>query len=390
MPRRPHVAALLGATGLALAGCASATVATPADPLVEGSVWVANEGAGSVSVLDADTGEVIATLSGIAAPHNVQASSSRDVVWATGTGGVVGLDARGLYPTQVSPAGDHPAHVVEGVSGEVFVTAAGDGVVHRFTNTLRRPRTIDVGGAPHGMRLSADGAVGAIANTAAGTVDLLHLAGRPHVQSVDVGPSPVQVAVSEDGSTVFASVGGTNEVVRVDVATGTLTGRVSVPSSPAQVWLTRSGIVLSANQGTDREPGSTLSFIHASTMRVVGEIETGSGPHGITVSADETRAWVTNAYDGSVTVVDLDRREVVETVEVGAFPNGITYSTVRPDEPAEDPVMLVLPPSYAEPSESGEHSHGFDDEHSHESDDEDTHDEEHAHGDAGEDDAHGH
>lgn len=374
MLRRSHVAALVGAASLALAGCASPTVATPSADRLEGSVWVANEGANSVSVLDAQTGDVIATLAGIAAPHNVQAGGVRDVVWATGAGGVVGLDARGLFPTQVSPAGDHPAHVVESASGEVFVTAAGDGDVHRFTNTLRKPRTIEVGGGPHGMRLSGDGTLGAVANTSAGTVDLLHLVGRPHVQSVEVGPAPVQVAVSDDGSTVFASVGGTNEVVRIDAATGTVTGRASVPSSPAQIWLTRSGVVLSANQGTDREPGSTMSFIDASSMKVVGEIETGSGPHGITVSADESRAWVTNAYGGSVTVVDLIKREVVETVEVGAFPNGITFSPVLPDAPDEDPVTLVLPPSYSEVSESAEHSHGVDDEHT-----KDDHaDEEHA------------
>ncbi|HEU4515318.1 MAG TPA: hypothetical protein VFR87_19585 [Nocardioidaceae bacterium] len=363
MLRRTHLA-LLGAASLALAGCASPTIATP-EARLEGSVWVANEGASSVSVLDAETGDVVATLSGIAAPHNVQASGSRDVVWVTGAGGVIGLDARGLHPTQVSPAGDHPAHVVESAGGEVFVTAAGDGVVHRFTNTLRRPHTIEVGGGPHGMRLSADGTLGAVANTSAGTVDLIHLAAGAHVQPVEVGPSPVQVAVSADGSTVFASVGGTSEVVRIDVATATVTGRVAVAASPAQIWLTRSGVVLSADQGTDREPGSTLSFINASTMRIVDEVEVGSGPHGITVSADESRAWVTNAYGGSVSVVDIDRRKVLETVEVGAFPNGITFSPVLPETPDEDPVTLVLPPSYSEASDSGEHSHGVDDEQTH-------------------------
>jgi YVTN family beta-propeller protein len=380
MHPRARVAALTAAASVILSACAP----TAAESHLEGSVWVANEGADSFTVLDADTGEVIATLTGLAAPHNVQAGGSPAVVWATGRGGVVGLDAEGLFPTQASPAGDHPAHVVEGARGEVFVTSAGDGVVHRFTSTLRRPRTIEVGGAPHGMRLSEDGTLGAVANTAAGTVDLLHLAGgEPHVQSVPVGASPVQVAVSEDGSTVFASVGGAEEVVRIDVDSATVTGRTAVPSAPAQVWLTRSGLVLSANQGTDREPGSTLSFIDAATMEVLDELETGSGPHGVVVSPDESRAWVTNAYDGSVTVVDLDRREVLETVDVGAFPNGITFSPVRPDAPDEDPLTLVLPPSYSSADQGGEHSHGFDDEHAHEGadeSDEDDHEESGGHG----------
>lgn len=363
MTRRTLAFAAVGVLSLTgCAGSAGAPAGTAPDTSVaassgpEGSVWVANEGASSLSVLDARTGEVVATLTGLAEPHNVQAGTAKDVVWATGAGGVVAIDAHGLFPTAASPAGDHPAHVVESATGDVFVSASGDGVLHRFSGSLRRPRTIDVGGAPHGMRLSADGSLAAAANTGAGTVDLVHLGGgRPHVESVQVGPSPVQVAVSEDGSTVYASVGGSREVVRVDVATARVTGRARVPSSPAQIWLTRSGLVLSADQGTDRDPGNTLSILDADTMTLVARVETGSGPHGVTVAPDESRAWVTNAYGGTVTVVDLVRREVVDTVDVGAYPNGITFSSVVPEETDPERMQMVLPPAY---SESGEHSHG--------------------------------
>ena len=51
-------------------------------------------------------GEVIATLTGIDAPHNAQASTTRDAVWVTGTGGVVAMDATDLFPTEAAPAGD--------------------------------------------------------------------------------------------------------------------------------------------------------------------------------------------------------------------------------------------------------------------------------------------
>jgi YVTN family beta-propeller protein len=369
--------AALAATALALTGCASATSAdtpqpggAPESDAQLGAVWVANEHDDSLTVLDARSGGTVATLTGIAAPHNVQASATRDVVWVTGTGGVVALDAVGLFPTEAAPAGSHPAHVVEAASGSVFVAAAGDGVVHRFSSTLEPDRTYSVGEGPHGMRVTSDGRLAAVANTDTGTVSLLRPETDRRARTVEVGGSPVQVAVTDDGSTVFVSVAATREVVRVDVASGTVTGRVEVPAAPAQIWVTSEGTVLSADQGGPEAPGSTVSIIDGRTMQVVDTIEVGSGPHGITVDPEETRAWVTNVYDDTVSVVDLATATVVDTLDVGTYPNGITYTPVEPDEPEHDPVRLILPHAYSHPEEGG-HSHddgqaaGETDEHGH-------------------------
>lgn len=374
-PTRPALrSAALTVAALVLTGCASATSATPESPDAQvstsGAVWVANEHDDSVTLLDPESGEPIATLTGIDAPHNVQASATRNVVWVTGTGGVVALDATELYPTDAAPAGNHAAHVVETGAGSVFVSAAGDGVVHQFDNTLEPVRSHDVGEGPHGMRVSADGTLAAVANTDEGSVTLLRPATRTRARTVEVGPSPIQVAVSEDGSTVFVAVAGTREVLRVDVASGEVSGRVRVGSAPAQIWVTSDGTVLSADQGSPEEPGNTVSVIDGQTMTVTKTIRTGAGPHGLTVNAEETRAWVTNAYDDSVTVIDLVTRTAVKTVQVGSYPNGITYTEVTPNRPEHDPVRLILPHAFSHPEEA---------EHGHADAEEQTEDEDHGH-----------
>jgi YVTN family beta-propeller protein len=366
--------AALAVAALALSGCASATsadtgaVAAPDGEPRAGAVWVANEHDDSLTVLDARTGSVVATLTGIAAPHNVQASATRDVVWVTGTGGVVAIDAADLFPTEAAPAGDHPAHVVETAAGTVFVAASGDGAVHRFANTLEPERTYTVGAGPHGMRITADGMIAAVANSGEGTVSLLRPETDRRPRTVEVGGSPVQVAVTDDGSTVYVSVAATSEVVRMDVATATVTGRVEVPAAPAQVWVTSDGTVLSADQGSREAPGSTLSIIDGDSMRVTSTVEVGSGPHGITVDPEETRAWVTNVYDDTVTVIDLATSTVLDTIEVGAYPNGLTFTTVTPHRPEFDPVRLVLPHAYSHPDGDG-HSHDDADGHGADGDD---------------------
>ncbi|CAG0998974.1 hypothetical protein ANRL2_03847 [Anaerolineae bacterium] len=47
----------------------------------QGTVWVADEYGNSVTVIDAVQNEVITTLTGIEAPHNIQASPDGKTIW---------------------------------------------------------------------------------------------------------------------------------------------------------------------------------------------------------------------------------------------------------------------------------------------------------------------
>lgn len=363
LPHRPLLAAVIA---LATAGCGSADDpqewAEPTGPVV----WVAAEGTDALTLLDGVTGDVITTVAGVAAPHNVQGTPDGDSVWVTTAGGVVEVDAASLTAAAAAPSGSHPAHVVAGPHGTVWATAYGEGAVYEHTSDLGRSTRHAVGGGPHGMRVAPDGRFAAVANLRAGRVDLVDLS-RAHrgrhdreswLRSVRVGAAPVQTAISADSSTVFVSVSGTREVVRVDAASAEVTGRVTVPSAPAQIWATSTGLVLSADQGTEDDPGSTLSIIDAESMEVVATVPTGSGPHGIVVDEQETRAWVTNSFDDSVTIVDLEDRTPLGTVLVGGAPNGITLTDTVPAEEPGAAVYLTLPAPFApQPHDHGEHGH---------------------------------
>jgi hypothetical protein len=50
--------------------------------MVTGTVWVANEGSASLTAIDAARNEVVTTLAGIEAPHNLQVSPDGKTIWA--------------------------------------------------------------------------------------------------------------------------------------------------------------------------------------------------------------------------------------------------------------------------------------------------------------------
>jgi len=90
-------------------------------------------------------------------------------------------------------------------------------------------------------------------------------------------------------------------------------------------------------------------------MTVEATIPTGAGPHGVVIEPSDQRAWVTNMYDGTVSVVDLTTNETVATVPVGDKPNGISYSSQPPASgPASSEVTV---PDYATEAEGGHEGH---------------------------------
>ncbi len=84
-------------------------------------------------------------------------------------------------------------------------------------------------------------------------------------------------------------------------------------------------------------------------------IAAGAGPHGVVVEPTGQRAWVTNLYDDTVSVIDLSTNQTVSTVSVGDKPNGISYS---PQSPTPGPATTsVTVPDYATGAEGGHAEH---------------------------------
>ncbi len=61
----------------------------------------------------------------------------------------------------------------------------------------------------------------------------------------------------------------------------------------------------------------------------VATVKTGKGSHGVAIDKSSTLAYVTNTFDNTVSVMDIAKRKVRETVKVGKKPNGITFAPAR-------------------------------------------------------------
>ncbi len=314
----------------------------------EGTVWVADEYGNSVTVIDAAQNEVITTLTGIEAPHNIQASPDGKTIWAiSGHDSLaVQIDASTYTVVGAVPTGNHPAHIVLAPNNQTaYVTNSEDNTVSVIdVASMEVIATIPVGNYPHGMRPSPDGKWLYVANMQDTTLSVIETSTNTKVADIEVGKAPVQVGFSPDGEFLYASLNGENALVKVEVATRQVLGKVDVGIGPVQVFVTPDNrYILVANQGTQENPSTTVSVIDAASFSVTATIETGRGAHGIVVDPSGKYAYVTNIYDNTTAVLDIAEQVIVAVIPTGEGPNGITFSSLVPSAPIATTLALELP-----------------------------------------------
>ena len=130
-----------------------------------------------------------------------------------------------------------------------------------------------------------------------------------------------------DGRLGFVSLSGENKVAVIDPVSRKVIRKIAVGTVPIQLHATPDNrLLLVANQGTLKKPGTTVSVIDVASMKVAATIKTGEGAHGVVVGHDGRHAFVTNTYANTVSVIDVAERKVVATVPVGKGPNGISMA----------------------------------------------------------------
>ncbi len=143
-------------------------------------------------------------------------------------------------------------------------------------------------------------------------------------QPGDVGCSPTWAQPSRDGTRVWVACNKSNELVEIDVATWQLVRRIPAGDGVYNLAATHDGTRLLATN----KRGQSVSVFDAASGKELARIATSKRVvHGVTVTADDRYAFVTNEGVGSETatvdVIDLVTLRRVATVEVGQQAGGV-------------------------------------------------------------------
>ena len=169
----------------------------------------------------------------------------------------------------------------------------------------------------------AIGATLLVGNKAENSVSFIDIATGKERARLPTGPMPHEIAISPDGRTAAVVAYGARQIDFYDVVGAKHRKTIDLGSNERPhgiAWLASGGLVATT------EGSATLSLIDPLTGKI-DSIATGAkGSHMVTVTPDESRAFVTNLGSRNVSALDLVKREKIGDLSAGAEPEGLSLT----------------------------------------------------------------
>jgi DNA-binding beta-propeller fold protein YncE len=308
---------------------------------VPARVYVPNSNGSTVTVIDPHAMRVIDTFRTGKAPQHVVPAYDLKTLWVNnnGAGTLTAIDPMTGKPGRTVSVAD-PYNMYYTPDGAFAVVMQEARRVMQFlhADTMTPAFTIsvpDCAGVNH-MDFTPDGRYGLASCEFAGRLEKVDLVDRKAVGSIDlgvVGGMPQDVRLSADGSRFYVAdmMAGGMHVVTAEpftkvgfIPTGVGAHGLYPSRDGTKMYVTNRGTTTVAGQR--RPPGSVSVFDFAS-QKVVATwtIPGGGSPDMGNLSVDGSQLWLSGRYDDVVYAFDTVAGKLLATIPVGAGPHGLTY-----------------------------------------------------------------
>lgn len=179
------------------------------------------------------------------------------------------------------------------------------------------------------LDISTDGRLLACSNRDSGTVTIVDPATFTKLREIPVGHKPEGVTFLGDSHQLAVAIYADDVVLFVDADKGEVIGRCEVFDEPYAVVSTRDG---SRVWVTLEYPGQLIE-IDAKSHKILRTLAVGSFPRGLTLSADQKIAIVTEYYTATVRLIELASGKEIAAVPASSTDNLARQITVHPTRP---------------------------------------------------------
>jgi YVTN family beta-propeller protein len=310
------------------AGIYAATVLPQLAPSVAdipSRVYVPNSDAGTVSVIDPATYEVVDEYHVGRMPHHVIPAHDMQTLYVLDTAGntITPIDPRTAKPGDPI-AVDDPYNLYFSPDGSLAIVVA-----ERYRCLdLRDPRTWELIGSipvpPSGVNhadFSPDGRYFYVSCEFSGYLAKVDLVERRVVVQSEIGVEPIDVKLSPDAQVLFVADQARGGVVLADPGDLHEVGFVPTGKGAHGLYFSRDVSKLYVSN----RKGDSVSVIDVAARTVVDtwDIPGGGSPDMGGVSIDGTQLWLGGRYDGEVYVFDTATGDVIRQIATGAAPHGV-------------------------------------------------------------------
>jgi YVTN family beta-propeller protein len=280
--------------------------------------YIADPGAGVITVLDTTTGQVSGIINTPQGPPQFvsfspdsrtayvsvyNASDSVHLIAFIDTASntvtsTVPVDNNTPGPSTTSPDGRYlyvPNHnLVMGVPNGNIIDVI-DTASKKVTGRIAVPMN------PHWIVFGKNGRFFYVTDHLSGLVTVLNARNNSIVTEIQVGETPHGEAVSPDGSRLAVTSFTGNKVSFIDTATDKVVAQVPTGKNPQDVAYAPDGRHLYTVNNQD----NTVTAIDTADNRVTAEVAAGNAPTSISVLPNGRQAYVTNQGDGTIDVLNI-------------------------------------------------------------------------------------
>lgn len=326
------------------------TNCAPADRAAEWRLYVTNEQAGTLSVIDAPANTIAATIRLGKRPRGSMLSADGRFLYVALSGSPAappGTDETKLPPPDrsadgigvVDTASLRLVRIVRGVTDPEQVAVSADGrtlfvvsedagalVILDAGGTVRA--RVTVGAEPEGVALSRDERTVFVGSEEAGTVSAVDIASQRVTASVATGKRPRTIAVSPDGRRLFVAAEGSPALYALEANPLHVAATASIANPgarPMGVVVSPDGRTVFASTGR----GGRLLRFDAQTLAPTGDVMVGARPWGIATSPGGRVVYAANGPGNDVAAIDAASMRVLARIKVGAGPWGVAVGRSR-------------------------------------------------------------
>lgn len=328
MPRK------LPSLSAAFASCASLLSAQALPSIPAGQIVAVGQGDASITIADAVTGRVQATIDAGLRPDEVVASADGSRAFVMVYGGrqagneiaTVALGAKPALAAVTKLPGLVRPHGCQVVDGKIWFTAETNSCVARFDPSTRSVDSIygHGGAAGHMLAVAPDGRRIAVANMLSQDCSLIELGRNPrNVSRIKLpAPQPEGLAYSPNGREVWFGhrQGGLLSILEVE--SRKVVGTMEVGGVPFRLAFAKSGRLFFSDP-----PGRALVEVDPTKRVVVRRIELEGFPTGFCLHASGEWAAVSLADTNEAALLHLPSGSIRRRIPVGQHPDGICWAS---------------------------------------------------------------
>jgi len=305
-----------------------------------GTVYVANEAANSISVIDTNTNTAVEVIPLKLPPLSL--AFSPDAHWVY----VSHRDSNVISFLDTSVEDVTSSVRLGGQLGQLAVTSAGawllapdskEGVLRVVdASSHNQLFAVPVGGQPETVAASADGSVAFVADRSSGLVSMVDLKNRAVVRTYQAAAGKHYLALSPapSGQELLVTGDSGDELMAVDANSGQLKRTITLgPASGAAGFSPTGELAYIPRLGR-----AEVAIVNTTSGAPTGSISLQSQPAGLGISRDGKKGYVALTDKDLVAVMDLVQKSVIAQVPVESGPTAVAVSPLQ-----TKPQPVVMP-----------------------------------------------